>query len=306
MNRTIPSLLLLAGLLPAAPRTCAADVTLESRLTVESIGGSGSGDVTMELSGLKRREERRLAFTGAFAPGGADTSETTITRLDRAVLTRLDAADSTFEDIPLAQVGAKLRQGGADVMPGMDPSSVDLRWTVETASPGGTATIAGFTATPTVITLRGKGTSRTSGEPIELALVSELWSARGVPGAAELRAFDARYATAVGMDPGAIEATLGSFGLPKSALRLLSAARAKVAGTPLRTVLKLEMPGLSDLLAKMSAALPGGGSAAPAPSGPLLTTTIEVTKVSAGKVGADRFLVPPGYRKKAKLAPADG
>jgi hypothetical protein len=303
MHRSLLSILLFSAL--AVPCPAGADVTLESRLTVESIGGGGSGEMTTELSGLKSREQRHLVLSGPFAPGGKDTMETTITRLDRALLTRLDAADSTFEDIPLTEVGAKLREGGASVMPGMDPASgLDLTWTVATSKPGGEATIAGFTATPTLITLRGKGTSRASGQPVELALVSELWSARGVPGAAEMRAFDARYATAVGMEPGSLASALGSFGVPKSALRLLAAARAKVPGTALKSVLKLEMPGLSDLLAKMSAALPGAEGAAPAPSGPLITLTIEVTKVSAARLGADRFRVPEGFRRKPKLAPA--
>lgn len=298
----LPAALALVAGAPAAR----ADVTIESRLTIESMGGGGSGPVTVELSGLKRREERRLEFTGPFAPAHPETTESAITRLDRAVLYRLDAADSSYDEIPLARVGATMRQGR--VPAGIDPaSSLEMTWTVETSAPGGSETIAGHVATPSVITLRGKGRSRQTGQPIELALVSELWTATGVPGAAELRAFDARYATAVGMGPGALEETLAGFGLSKAALRILTAARAKVTGMPLRTVMRLEMPGLNDLIAKLSASMPGASGDLPAVSGPLITSTIEVTSITAGRIAPERFRVPVGYRRKAgKLGPAGG
>jgi len=298
---TLP--LLAAFALAAGASAAGADVTIESRLTIESMGGGGSGPVTVELSGLKRREERRLVFSGPFAPANPETTESAITRLDRAVLYRLDPADSSYDEVPLARVGALMRKGGAGVPPGVDPaSSLDITWTVETAAPGGSETIAGHVATPSVITLRGKGKSRQTGQPIELALVSEVWTAPGVPGAAELRAFDTRYATAVGMAPGALEETLASFGLSKAALHMLTAARAKVRGTPLRTVMRLEMPGLSDMLAKLQASMPGASGDLPPVEGPLVTSTIEVTSITAGRIAPERFRVPAGFRRK--LAPA--
>lgn len=285
-----------------------ADVTIESRLTIESIGGGGSGAVTSQVSGLKRREDRRLAFSGPFAPAHPETTESAITRLDRGLLYKLDPLEASYEEVPLARLPAMLRQGGASALPGIDPaSSLDLTWTVETSSPGGSETIAGYVATPSVITLRGKGTNRQSGQPVEMALISEQWNAPGVPGSAELRAFDARYAKAVGMDPGALEETLGSFGLSKSALRMLSAARAKVAGTPLRTVMRLEIPALSNLLRGLTAALPQGGAEAAPADAPLITSTVEVTSIVRGRIPAERFGVPAGYRRKAvKSAPTGG
>jgi hypothetical protein len=130
------------------------------------------------------------------------------------------AADSTYEEVPLSRVLARAAAGTSAAVPGFDQgANLDLTWTVTSASPGGTATIAGYAATPTAITVRGKGKHKETGQPIEIALTLELWMAKGVPGAAELRAFDTKYATAVGLAPGVIEESMASFGVPRTAAR---------------------------------------------------------------------------------------
>jgi hypothetical protein len=291
--------LLLCLVFLTSPVVSHADVTIDSRLTVESVAGTGTGSVRTETSGLHRREERRLALEGAFASAQSETSQVSITRLDRSVLDHLHAADSTYEELPLSQVLARSTAGMAAAVPGFDQgASLELTWTVTTAAPGGTATIAGFAATPTAITVRGKGTHKETGQPIDIALTLELWTAKGVPGAAELRAFDTKYAAAVGLAPGAIEESMASFGVPRTAVRQLTAARAKVAGTPLRTVMRVAMPSLSDMMAKLSQSMGGLGDAAPAPDGPLLTSTLEVERIDAAPIAPDRFRVPPGWRKR--------
>ena len=286
--------------LVAAPAVARADVTFDSRLTVSSLAGTGAGTVRTETSGLRRREERHLALEGAFASAQADTGQLSITRLDRSVVDHLYAADSTYEEVPLSGVLARSTAGAAAAVPGFDQgASLDLTWTVTSALPGGTATIAGFTATPTAITVRGKGTHRETGQPIEIALTLELWTAKGVPGAAELRTFDTKYATAVGLAPGAIEESMASFGVPRTAVRQLTAARGKIAGTPLRTVMRVSMPSLSDLMAKLSQSMGGAlGGAAPAPDGPLLTSTLEVERIDVTPIAPERFRVPAGWRKR--------
>ena len=288
----------------AFPGNASADVVIESRLTIESVAGAGSGNVRTETSGLRRREERRLAIEGPFASAQPDTSQTSIIRLDRAVVDHLYAADSTYEQVPLSRVLARASEGAAGAVPGFDRgASLDLAWTVTSASPGGAATIAGFSATPTAITVRGKGAHRETGQPVEIALTLELWTAKGVPGAAELRAFDAKYAAAVGLAPGAIEESMAAFGVPRSAVRQLTAARAKVAGTPLRTVMRVAMPSLSEMMARLSESMGGAfGGAAPAPDGPLLTTTLEVERIDVAPVAAERFRVPAGWRKRLPAA----
>ena len=292
--------LVLCLVLVAAPGPALADVTIDSRLTVASVAGTGEGAVRTETSGLRRREERRLALEGPFASAQPETAQTSIIRLDRSVVDHVYAADSTYEEVPLARVLARASEGTAAAVPGFDQgASLDITWTVSTTSPGGTATIAGFTATPTAITVRGKGTHKETGQPIEIALTLELWMAKGVPGAAELRAFDSKYATAVGLAPGAIEESMASFGVPRTAARQLTAARAKIPGTPLRTVMRVSMPSLSDMMAKLSQSMGGAfGGAAPAPDGPLLTSTLEVERIDVAPVAPERFRVPAGWQKR--------
>jgi hypothetical protein len=291
--------LILLALLAAAPAL--ADVRIDSRLTIESVAGGGSGSVSSATCGLKRREERRLALEGPFASAQPETVQSTITRLDRAVLDRLFAADSTYEEVPLARLLAQLHKGTLGAIPGVDPkAALDLAWTVESSRPEGAATIAGYAATPSAITLRGKGTQRATGQPIELVLKLELWTAKDVPGAAELRAFDAKYAAAVGMAPGAIEETMGSFGVPRAALQKVTAARARIVGTPLRTVMTVAMPSLGDLMKRLSATMPGVfGDAPPAADGPLITSTLEVERIDTAGIDPARFRVPAGFRRRS-------
>ena len=286
----------LIALLLAAP-AARADVTFEQRLAIESVAGSGSGTVLTQTSGLRRREERRLALEGPFASAQPETSQTTIVRLDRGVLDQVFAADSSYREIPLARLLATLRQG---TMPGVDPgASLDVTWTVTSSSPGGRDSIAGFEATPSVLTLRGTGIQKGTGQEVEIVLTLELWTAKGVPGAAELRAFDTRYAMAVGMAPGAIEETMSAYGVPRSAMRQLTAARARITGTPLRTVMRVAMPSLSAMMSKLSDSMPGAfGGAPPVSEGPLLTSALEVVRIDGARIPAERLRVPAGFLRK--------
>ena len=287
------ALFLLACALPAR-----ADVTVESRLTIQSVAGTGEGRVTTETSGLRRREDRSLALAGPFAEAQTESVQSTIVRLDRAVLQRLIASDSTYEETPLAQVLSKFRNGGT--LPGLDAASTaDIAWTVTSAARSEHATIAGFDATPTVLTVRGKGTAKATGQPIELVLTLELWTARGVPGATELKTFDSKYATAVGLAPDAVEESMAAFGVSRAAARELTAARAKIAGTPVKTVMSVAMPSLSDMMSKLSESMPGAfGGAPPAADGPLLTSTLEVERVDTARLPDARFRVPAGFRRR--------
>ena len=295
MTRFSATTLLLVGLvLPAR-----ADVTVESRLTIASVAGTGEGRVVSETAGLKRREERRLALEGQFTPAALETTQVTLARLDQGTLAQLRDADSTYEQRPLAQVLAHFREQAPAALPGVE-SNLDVRWTVTSASPGGSETIAGYAATPTRIIVRGTGTQKETGQPIELVLTLELWTAKNVPGAAEIRAFDTKYAAAVGLAPDAVEESMAGFGVSRAAVRELGAARAKITGTPVRTVMKVEMPSLGEMMKRLAATMPGGTEGMPdLAGGPLLTSTLEVERVTVGTIAATRFRVPAGYRRRA-------
>jgi len=184
-------------------------------------------------------------------------------------------------------------------LPGLDGASTpDVTWTVTSARRTDHATIAGFDATPTVLTLRGKGVQET-GQPIELVLTLELWTAAGVPGAAEIRTFDSKYATAVGLAPGMVEESMAAFGVSRAAVRQLTAARAKIAGTPVRTVMTVAMPSLNAMMKQLSESMPGAFGGAPPPAdGPLLTSTLEVVRVDTTRLPAARFQVPAGFKRR--------
>ena len=288
---------LMVVLLVAAAVPARADVTVESRLTIESVAGTGEGRVTTETSGLRRREDRSLALAGPFASAQTDSVQSSIIRLDRAVVQKLTASDSTYEETPLAKV---LAQQAKATLPGLNgASTADVTWTVSSARRDDHATIAGFEATPTVITLRGKGTQKDTGQPIELVLTLELWAAKGVPGAAEIRTFDSKYAAAVGLAPGMVEESMAAFGVSRAAVRELTAARAKITGTPVRTVMSVAMPSLAAMMQGLSESMPGAFGGAPPPAeGPLLTSTLEVVRVDTTRLPAARFQVPQGFKRR--------
>ena len=204
MKRQLLLFALLAAALPAR-----ADVTIESRLTIESVAGTGAGAVVTQTSGLRRREDRRLGLEGPFAEAQPETSQASIVHLDRAVMDRLYAADSTYDEVPLAKVLSHLGEGTAGAVPGFDKgASLDLTWTVTATTPGGEATIAGFTATPTVLTLHGKGT----GAGPEIVLTLELWMRRRAGAAGYAPSFEVRHGlglTGAGVDGRVRRAALG-------------------------------------------------------------------------------------------------
>ena len=274
-----------------------ADVTVESRLTIESVAGTGEGRVLTETQGLRRREDRSLSLAGPFASAQAESVQSSIIRLDRAVLQKLTPSDSSYEETPLAQVLAKTAK---TTLPGLDGASTpDVTWTVTSARRTDHATIAGFDATPTVLTLRGKGVQKDTGQPIELVLTLELWTAPGVPGAAEIKTFDSKYATAVGLAPGMVEESMAAFGVSRTAVRQLTAARAKITGRPVRTVMTVAMPSLAAMMQKLSESMPGAFGGAPPPAdGPLLTSTLEVVRVDTTRLPAARFQVPAGFKRR--------
>jgi hypothetical protein len=297
------SCLLLVALLVflCVPTLGRAGVTIESRMDVTMLGGGGKGSGKVEIEGRARRETRTITLGVAGSDMGQEQRSDAITRLDRDVQWQLDADDSTFRTVALERLGDTAGAGGM-AMPGLTPEAAStLTWKVEVTPRDETTIVAGYRARRTDITLTGTAHPADEGNALTIRLVTQWWMSSAVPGAAQMHAFDEGFEHATGGLGADVPGLLA--GLPGAAegIRQLTAARRDLAGVPLRTVIAVEAPGLGSMLGR---ALSGQGDEGAAPdagadTSPLVTSTIEVTAIHAGRIAPSRFALPAGYRAAA-------
>jgi hypothetical protein len=296
-----------------------AGVTVETRMDVSMLGGAGGGAGTVEIQGLLRRETRHISFAGAAATAAPTADSDAITRLDKGVQWQLDASDSSYGEVPLSRLGASLTSPGGMALPGLDPSvDAHVSWSVVVTPHKQSARIAGFLARRTDIVLTGTAHDPETGAAMTLRLVTQWWMCTTAPGAAETEAFERGFEKATGgLSPDVPGLLSGLPGARDAVLRLTNARRG-LTGVPLRTVLEVRAPGLAAMLGKAMGSLEGGGGEGVAPSAtgdatgdatggadePLVTSTIEVTAIHAGRIATSRFLPPLGY-VRAEGAPRE-
>jgi hypothetical protein len=298
----------LAVLLGATGGPAWAGVTVETRMDVSMIAGAGGGSGTVEIQGLLRRETRHVSFSGGasvYLEQGDDSDA--ITRLDKGVQWELGAADSTYREMPLAGLETSFTVPGGGVLPGFDSSADQhVTWTVEATPRAEMARIAGYRARRTDITLTGRTHDPGSDGGMTLRLVTQWWMSTQAAGAAEIEAFDRGFEKATGgLSPDVPGLLAGLPGAQEAVARLLTARRG-LHGVALRTVLEVRAPGLAAMLGKATGGDAGGGSSSGAGAEePLVTSTIEVTAIRAGRIAAARFLPPAGYTRvvEAKWIP---
>jgi len=281
-----------------------AGVTIETRIDVTMLGGTGQGTGTVEVQGTMRREVRTLDLDapGASELGAAQKSDA-ITRLDKGVQWQLDADDSSYRAVPLSHLG-DMASAGNVALPGLTPEAAStLTWKVVVTPTQESAVVAGYAAHRTDITLTGTSHAEDAGPLRTIRLVTQWWMATAAPGAAELRAFDRGFARATGGLGADVPGLLAGLPGAADAIARLERARSALPGVPLRTILQVEAPGVASLLGSMGGGDKAGGED-DVQAMPLVTSTIEVTSIRAGKVPAARFAVPAGFHAQtADAAP---
>ncbi len=296
----------------ALPARARAGVTIDTRMDVSMLGGGGRGTGRVEIEGKARRETRTIALGSAGSDMGQEQRSDALTRLDRGTQWQIDADDSSYRAVPLARLGAEMDRAGVGGMPfpGLSPdAAATLTWQVTVTPRDDTARIAGYDARRTDITLTGTAHGPETGDVASLRLVTQWWMSGAVPGAGEVRAFDAGFELAtngLGADvPGLLAGLPGS----AEAIARLTAARRGLKGVPLRTVLSVEAPGLAAMLQSMGGegnGADGGGDGAAhgADAPPLVTSVIEVTSIRAGRIPAAHLALPRGFHAAAAEADA--
>jgi hypothetical protein len=296
----------LAALLFAACGPAWAGVTVETRMDVSMMAGAGGGSGTVEIQGLLRRETRHVSFAGASAGPDPSADSDAITRLDKGVQWQLDAADSTYRETPLARLRASFTVPGGGALPGLDPSAdPHVTWAVEVTPRTEMARIAGYRARRTDITLTGTAHDPGSDGAMTLRLVTQWWMSTQAAGAAEIEAFERGFEKATGGLSPDVPGLLAGLPGAQDAVARLTTARRGLHGVALRTVLEVRAPGLAAMLGKATGGDAGdrGPSSGAAVDEPLVTSTIEVTAIRAGRIAAARFLPPAGYTRADDAKP---
>jgi hypothetical protein len=199
----------------------------------------------------------------------------------------------------------------------------ELEFDVRTSRTGEKRTIAGHEAAQWIMRIsvypKGSNMMQSGG----LGIVNEAWLAPEVPELKEIAAFDLRYAQKMaevfGFDPGRMKATAEQMAQMMAAhpglvqaIQKMREESAKLEGTPLATILSInlirsaeqvakaeksdsEVSGVSGFLAKKLMKKASGDSTNPKQA--LMTSTIETLKIATDVTPADVAL-PTGYRPK--------
>jgi hypothetical protein len=199
----------------------------------------------------------------------------------------------------------------------------ELEFDVRTSRTGEKRTIAGHEAAQWIMRIsvypKGSNMMQSGG----LGIVNETWLAAEVPELEEIAAFDLRYAQKMaevfGFDPGRMKASAEQMAQMMAAhpglvqaIQKMREESAKLEGTPLATILSInlirsadqvakaeksdsEVSGISGFLAKKLMKKASGDPTSPKQA--LMTTTIETLKIATDVTPADVAL-PAGYQQK--------
>jgi len=343
--------LLFLFLLPFAAATIArADVTVNETTKFDGFGASGSfgsnGTGVMIVSGDKARIESTSKPTGKFMKkfaGEEGFKSAMIMRLDRKVMYAIDFRDKSYQELPFdyfkqSMESARQALAGAQAPPPAGESAKQEPPPLtcepvkfEAKRTGENETIAGAQAGRMLITGTQNCQNTKTHQACNMVYTSDNWYATQLPaGAAELRAFMAKQAAAMGIDPAAArdlaQAAHGLISQNTEGLEAVAKELAKIEGYPVRTRMTIEKGGDCGMMegegangeqnpaAAMKGAFKGlfskkksdssSESTANPPSkgAPGLTkifgTSTEVTSITTAGASGDAFEPPAGFKKK--------
>lgn len=200
-GRTTAGVLFSALLMVAASRPAGADVSYVEALKVKGAEGSTTITRSVHLSGLKEREESVMTFSPSEAKQtGTRRQETnTITRMDKGLRWMLDPGSKTYSQESLdtleAEMGLKAMQADSMALTAEAPDA-DPHVTITPTSE--VREIGPWKARKTAVEVSTEVVDLQSGAKRAGTIVWDLWLADGIPGAAEIRAFNRMKAQKLG------------------------------------------------------------------------------------------------------------
>jgi hypothetical protein len=240
-----------------------ADISYEQRITVDAAGAmsmlASEGKVLTQLSADKSRSDSSLTMKSSLAGMFAGSGNTgSIVRLDKALMWNLLPDEQQYSEMTFAEVKAQMakaqqamKDAQASGQPGgaLPVSAEGCQWSqgeVQVEHPAGTEQVAGLATGKHIIRMQQSCTDKATAKTCDITWLMETWLAKDVPGEQEARAFNLKYAQALGMDDVMRQAQ----GPGQSLLAMFASnwedvvdEFEKLQGYPLRTVMQMGIGG---------------------------------------------------------------
>jgi len=181
-----------------------ADVTRQTKIVTKGFGGLESSQ-TATYTADKSSDVSKSKWTSGFMKtmtGGKEQETNTITRLDKELIWTLDARKKTYTEMTFAEFRKQLE----DAQKQMKESEEDIpdttaeemyTWKVETISDPNPKTINGWECK----NARMVATGTNKQDSLDWVKIDfSLWNSEQVPGTQEIRDFQMKYLTALGLD----------------------------------------------------------------------------------------------------------
>lgn len=232
-----------------------ADLTYKD---VSKVDGAMFGGAMKAIIRMSGQSLDNIAATH-YLKGGKMRTETSsnnnlqsiqIVDLDKELMISIDPKKKTYAVVTFAELRAQMEEAMRKMRESSgkknEKEDVQLTPRISVKQTGQTATIAGYAASETQITITLEAKDKKSGDTGNFDVNSSLWLAKGVAGAAEVNEFGRRFAEKLGTPQmmGMLQAFMTDARVVEG-LQEAQRQQAKFEGFPLRTVVSMGVTGAS-------------------------------------------------------------
>ncbi len=287
-----------------------ADVVIKIRTSTDMAGVmTTQTDGSQEIKGDKSCLDASTKVTGGMAAmfsKGKPMQMVNITRLDKGIFWQLDPDKKTYMESTLDNLKQQLNETKGE---GQKPEEPEYTWTVNVETIDQPQTINGFDCSGVIGKAVGVGRKNSADS---MFITYEQWSAKDVPGADEVEAYQKKYSDAIGMDPMWAKENMGSILKDFGAEFVELAGKVNKSGQyPIKTIVTIEGTSKSEgegsdenpadamsMMNKMLGKKPDQAEGEEGGYKPFLSLTNEVESIEVKDVDDSRFEIPDGYKKK--------
>jgi hypothetical protein len=162
--------------------------------------------------------------------------------LDKRTIATVDFEKRTYTEITFDQMKQRLEQTAQQVQAARTqqetPQNVNVNFDADVKSTGQTKTVNGLEAQQVIVTMSMGATDAQSGQSGTMNMTSEMWIAKDIPGAGELRDFQRRLAKELDWAPSGLGNMMNRPDVNR-ALGKVMAEGGKMDGTPVQQVIRI-------------------------------------------------------------------
>jgi hypothetical protein len=265
--------------------------------------------ITLKMDGVENIKGDKSHSTVTTGVGGGMMAmmgnnvakeKVNIVRLDKNLFWELDPKENTYTENTLETLKRQLSQSEGESGDAGDTD--DYTWAVEFASRPNSKDINGFQCDGYL----GKAVGLKKDSPGDTVFITyEQWMTRNVPGGAEVKAYQARYADAVGVNQMWAQENMSSmlkgYG---SQFEVLADSMSRRDGFPIKIVILIESSAIlqkepaGDDMEKMMKNMLKSQDSDKGGRMKAFTLTTEVISIEQRSLDDGKFEIPEGYNKK--------